>query len=53
MAKSKNAKTTAEVNNPAYKGATPQQVARALLRSSPKDKPRQNPDTKKGDPKAA
>ena len=37
----------AEVNNPAYEGATPEQVGRALLRQRPSEK------HKKGDPKAA
>ena len=48
MAKSKSAKETVTVNKPAYKGATPEMVGRALLLSSPKDKPSQNAGTKKG-----
>ena len=53
MAKSKHAKETVRVNNPAYKGATPDMVGRALLLSMQKDKPKPSPDNKKGDPKAA
>ena len=43
----------AQVNNPAYKGASPEMVGRALLRNTRDSKPNQNADNKKGDPKAA
>ena len=44
---------TAKVNNPAYEGATPEMVGRALLRNTRAGKPCQNATNKNGDPKAA
>ncbi len=53
MAKTKTPKKTVQVNNPAYKGATPEMVARALLRPVRKDRPKPGATNKKGDPKVA
>ena len=54
MTKRKSLKE-AEINvtNPIYKGATPEMVGRALLRSASKTHPKPNAGNKKGDPKAA